>query len=108
MPGPLFRLVLAVSAACALHAQFPVVVNRYDQAGTSANPRETQLNASNVNQAGFGKLYSYYVDGSVFAQPLYLPAVPIPGHGTHNVLYVATMNDTVYAFDADKAGPPLW
>ncbi len=104
----LSRFALAFSIALALHAQFPVLMNRYDQAGTSADPREKTLNHSNVNPAGFGKLYSYYVDGSVFAQPLYLPALVIPGRGTHNVLYVATMNDKVYAFDADKPGPPLW
>ena len=83
-------------------------MNRYDLAGTSADTREKILNTSKVNQAGFGKLYSYYVDGSVFAQPLYLPSVSVTGHGTHNVLYVATMNDKVYAFDADKPGAPLW
>ncbi len=48
------------------------------------------------------------MDGGVYAQPLYLPAVTMQGRGTHNVLYVATMNDKLYAFDADKAGPPLW
>jgi hypothetical protein len=102
------HFALAGLAALALHAQLPVVMNRYDQARTSADPFEATLNISNVNQAGFGKLYSYYVDGSVFAQPLYLPGIAIPGAGTHNVLYVATMNDKVYAFDADKPGPPLW
>ncbi len=83
-------------------------MNRYDLASTGANTRETILNQKNVNQAGFGKLYNYYVDGAVYAQPLYMPAVAIPGRGTHNVLYVATTNDKVYAFDADKSGPPLW
>ena len=104
----LSRLAVAGVLSLALYAQFPVTMNRYDLAGTSADTREKILNTSNVNQAGFGKLYSYYVDGSVFAQPLYLPSVSVPGHGTHNVLYVATMNDKVYAFDADKPGAPLW
>jgi outer membrane protein assembly factor BamB len=102
------RIAFALSTTFALCAQFPVVMSRYNQAGTSADSRENTLNASNVNQARFGKLYGYYVDGSVFAQPLYLPAVPIPGRGARNVLYVATMNDKVYAFDADSSGPPLW
>ena len=83
-------------------------MNRYDPGTTGANPRESILNATNVRVAGFGKLYSYYVDGAVYAQPLYVPALEVPGRGRHNVLFVATMNDKVYAFDADRAGPPLW
>ena len=102
------RFLFVLSTTLALCSQFPVVMSRYNQAGTAADSRENTLNASNVNQASFGKLYGYYVDGSVFAQPLYLPAVPIPGHGTRNALYVATMNDKIYAFDADNPGPPLW
>jgi len=73
-----------------------VTVNRYDRAATGANTGETILNAQNVSATGFGKLYSYYVDGAVYAQPLYAP-----GLDGHNALYVATMNDKVYAFDAD-------
>ena len=80
-----------------------VTVNRYDRAATGANTGETILNAQSVNATGFGKLYSYYVDGAVYAQPLYAP-----GPDGHNTLYVATMNDKVYAFDADRNGPPLW
>jgi hypothetical protein len=102
------RFLFAICVPIALQAQFPVVMNRYDPSGTAADPREKVLNAANVTPAGFGKLYSYYVDGAVYGQPLYLPNVSTPGHGTHNVLYVATMNDKVYAFDSDKAGPPLW
>src|SRR5437868_2244888 len=102
------RFAFALSTTFALCSQFPVLMNRYNQAGTSADSHENTLNAANVNQGSFGKRYHYYVDGSVFAQPLYLPAVPIPGRGTRNVLYVATMNDKVYAFDADRPGPPLW
>jgi len=51
----LSRFALAIIIVFALHAQFPVVMNRYDQAGTSANPREKTLNASNLDHAGFGK-----------------------------------------------------
>jgi hypothetical protein len=88
-------------------AQAPVVMNRYDAATTGANTHEHVLNTKDVNPAQFGKLYSYYVDGAVYAQPLYLPSISIAG-GTHNVLCVATMNDKAYAFDADKPGPQLW
>ncbi len=98
-----------LSALC-VHAQVSVLMNRYDAASTGANTHETILKPSNVDQNGFGKLYSYYVDGAVYAQPLYVPAVAIPGRSSHNVpytatvnvLYVATMNDKVYAFDADQ------
>jgi hypothetical protein len=91
-----------------LYGQVSVSMNRYDANATGANTHETILNASNVNSASFGKLYSYYVDGAVYAQPLYAPSISIAGHGSRNVLYVATMNDKFYAFDADRSGPPLW
>jgi hypothetical protein len=99
-----FLMALATS----LDAQVNALMNRYDASTTGANTRETVLNSSNVQASGFGKLYSYYVDGSVYAQPLYVSGVEIPGRGAHNVLYVATGNDKVYAFDADRKGPPLW
>jgi hypothetical protein len=80
-----------------------LTVNRYDRSTTGANTSETILSTRSVNATTFGKLYSYYVDGAVYGQPLY-----VPGLAGHNVLYAATMNDKVYAFDADKNGPPLW
>jgi PQQ-like domain len=91
-----------------LHAQIDVLTNRYDPQRTGANLRETTLTADNVNASQFGKLYSYPVDGAVYAQPLYASNVTIGGV-VRNVLYVATMNDKVYAFDADSASStPLW
>jgi len=92
-------------------AQVNVVTEHYDNARTGANLAETILNTSNVNVAQFGKLFSYTVDGSIYAQPLYVPSVPVAGQGTHNVLYVVTMNDVLYAFDADGnsvSGGLLW
>jgi hypothetical protein len=101
------RLLLSVSCALApfgaAFAQIDVVTQRYDDARLGANLQETQLNASNVNAGAFGKLWSYTVSGSVYAQPLYVRNVTIPDQGTFNVLYVVTMNDIVYAFDADSA-----
>jgi hypothetical protein len=92
-----------------LLAQTNIVTERYDNARTGANLNETQLNASNVSVNSFGKLWSYTVSGSVQAQPLYVQGVTIPGKGTHNVLYVVTMNDVIYAFDADSSSStPLW
>jgi outer membrane protein assembly factor BamB len=98
-----FALITSSSAA-----QLSVATSRYDNSGTGADLAENVLNIHNVNPAKFGRLFSYQVDGSVFAQPLYLPSVEVPGHGIHNVVYVATMNDHVYAFDADSPGDPLW
>jgi hypothetical protein len=80
-----------------------------DNARDGQNQQEIALTPSNVNVAQFGKLFSYPVDGQVYAQPLYVANVNIPGQGFHNVLYVATENDSVYAFDADGLTPtPLW
>ena len=84
-----------------------VLTFRYDGALSGLNGQETVLNPSNVSSAQFGKLYSIPVDGQVYAQPLYVSSLAIPGQGTHNVLVVATENDSVYAFDADS-GSPLW
>jgi hypothetical protein len=99
--------LLLFACLSGLDAQPGVYMNRYDPAATGANLHETALTPASV-KAGLTKLYSYYVDGAVFAQPLYAPGVAIPGKGARNVLYVATTNDRVYAFDADRAGPPLW
>ena len=71
-----------------------------DVARDGANNQEYLLTTSNVNQSSFGKLFSCTVDGAVYAQPLWVPSVNIGG-GTHNVLVVATMRDSVYVFDAD-------
>jgi len=95
-------LFWAAAAATPAVAQIDITTERYDDSRLGANLSETQLNASNINVASFGKLWSYTVSGSVYAQPLYVRSVTIPGQGTHNVLYVVTMNDVVYAFDADS------
>jgi hypothetical protein len=79
-----------------------------DPGRTGQNLNETILTPANVNPKRFGKLFSDPVDGFVYAQPLYVSNVVIPGQGAHNVVYVATQNDTVYALDADQPGAPLW
>src|SRR4051812_36446262 len=84
-----------------------VVVQHYDLSRTGANTQESTLTPGNVNQSGFGKLFSQSVDGQQYAQPLYLSGLSIAG-GTHNVVFVCTEPNSVYAFDADSSGSALW
>jgi hypothetical protein len=84
-----------------------VLTYHNDNARTGQNLTEQILTAANV-KTSFGKLFEDSVDGKVDGQPLIKTQVSIPGQGTHNVLFVVTENDTVYAFDADTGGPPLW
>ncbi|MHB8717075.1 MAG: pyrrolo-quinoline quinone [Sulfuricaulis sp.] len=70
--------------------------------------QESVLTPSNVNSTTFGKLFSFSVDGFVYAQPLYVSNVPIAGQ-LHNVVFIATEHNSVYAFDADnRTSAPLW
>jgi len=78
-----------------------VLTYHNDDVRDGVNANETILNPSNVNVQQFGKLAAMGVDGQIYAQPLYLPNVSISGT-QHNVVYVATENDTVYAFDANS------
>jgi hypothetical protein len=99
----------AITLALALPAGAQVLTAQYDNARTNATLNETVLTPANVNARQFGKLFSFPVDGDVYAQPLFLPNVPISGRGVSNVIYVATEHDSVYAFDAGgAAGAPLW
>lgn len=99
--------VLAGLAALPAQAQ-NVYTQHNDSARTGANLSETILTPANVNSASFGKLYTVNVDGQVFAQPLYVSGLAIPGKGSHNVVYVATMRNSIYALDADNSGSQIW
>ena len=81
-----------------------------DLARTGQNVRETVLSPATVKKASFGKLRSYPTDGITFASPLYVQNLEMGGSlGTHNVVFVATEHDIMYAFDADGRGEgPLW
>jgi hypothetical protein len=87
-----------------------VLTQHNDNNRSGANLLETALKTSNVNVGSFGKQFELPIDGHVYAQPLYLSNVSIPGVGARNVLYVATMHNSVFAFDAGNTpGPqPLW
>jgi len=103
------NLLLALSLLPSTLLRAQVTTAQYNNARAGANLNEKILTHANVNASQFGKLFTFKVDGDVYAQPLYLPDVKIPGKGKHNVLFIATENDSVYAFDADgTSAAPLW
>lgn len=106
----LFVLPALCGISAVAPAQVSVLTQHNDNARTGANLNETVLNASNVSVTRFGKLFARDVDGEVYAQPLYVPNLTIPGKGVHNVIFAATMNNSLYAFDADDPAQstPLW
>ena len=103
------NLVLFLAAITFVPAIFAVDVLSWhnDSARTGLNQSETILTPANVNFNQFGKLFVISVDGQVYAQPLYVSNLTIPAKGVHNVVYIATEHDTVYACDADT-GVVLW
>jgi hypothetical protein len=112
-------ITLAALPLAAVHSQgvprprpraltgFNVLTRNYNNQRTGANLQETVLTTANVNTSEFGKLFQLAVDEQVYAGILYVSNLQIAG-GTHNVIYVATVNNSVFAFDADAAGAPLW
>jgi hypothetical protein len=109
-PAMLSMIVLLIAGLRA-DSQVNVTTAHNDIGRTGQNLNETILTTSNVNPTQFGKLFSQPVDGEIYAQPLYMSGIPVNG-ASHNVLYVTTENDSVYAFDADMNGganaSPIW
>jgi Chitobiase/beta-hexosaminidase C-terminal domain/Bacterial Ig domain len=109
-------LALFCALAATMFAQTPTPVTvptwRYDLTHAGENTQETALTPANVNMNSFGKLFGLKVDGNVYAQPLYVPGLKMSDGKVHNVLFVATENDSIYAFDADSNGganaKPIW
>ena len=109
-----FALMLLSTIAFAQKAptgNVNVVTRQNDNQHTGQNLQETILTPTNVNSGSFGKLFSYFVDGQIYAEPLYVQNLTMAQGGVHNVVFVATEYDSVYAFDADSAAlnpKPLW
>ena len=91
-------------------SSFAVTTNRYDNLRSGANLHETVLTTANVKASGFGLLFSRAVDGQIYAQPLFVGGLTMADHKVHDVVYVATEHNTVYAFDATdpQQSAPLW
>src|SRR5215472_4902155 len=98
-----FTTVLLLPPALATN----VLVQHNDLARTGANTSETILTPANVNPTNFGKFFTDNVDAQVYAQPLYVQNLGIAG-GTHDVVFVCTESNTVYALDADTGGITYW
>jgi hypothetical protein len=103
-PTPLLLLTLTGPL---LSQTVDVLTGQYNNSRTSANLHETILTPSNVSANTFGLLFIQTVDANFFAQPLYVHGLTIDNQ-SHNVVFVATMHDTVYAFDADTLQSALW
>lgn len=108
----IFALLVLSLAPGSGDGKVRVTTYHNNPARQGSNILESILKPDNVNPRQFGKIFSQAVDGFVYAQPLYLPDIRIPHKGVHNVVYVATEHDTVYAFDADRSdrgnAAPLW
>src|SRR5260370_1397049 len=104
----ILTLSVCLLASSAAFAETDVLTGGYGNGRASANLFETALTPATANQSSFAKLFSLAVDGQIYAQPLFMQGVVIQNRGNRNVVFAATMHNTVYAFDADTPGLPLW
>jgi hypothetical protein len=93
--------------SCVGQITLGVFTQQYNNARTGSNNAESILTPNNVNSTQFGKLFSFTVDGQIYAQPLFVPELSFPGMGRHNVVYAVTEMDSVFALDAVN-GKQLW
>jgi hypothetical protein len=100
-------LILAVASSQSVFGQTNVLTQHNDIGRTGQDLTETVLTTANVNASQFGKLYAIQLDAQAYAQPLYISSLSIGG-ANHSVLFVATENDSVYAFDTAANGALLW
>lgn len=106
-------LCIGTLGCLALQAQPTISTQHNSNSRTGSNTTETVLKPANVNVRQFGKLFSYTLDDQTYSQPLYIPGLTMEFDGkVHNVVFVTTVNNTVYAWDADNydanGGHPLW
>ena len=105
--GPVLLTLAAARPAPAEPLAVNVTTYHNDAARTGQYLHETLLTPATVSAGSFGKQFATAVDGQVYAQPLYLAGLALPGHGRHNVVFAATEHDSVYALDAET-GEVLW
>src|SRR5664279_5491499 len=101
--------LFSVAVSPCVHAQVDVLTQHNDNFRTGVNLRETILTPKNVNQAQFGMIFKRVVDDQLYTQPLVVTGVTVGG-GTRDLVYVTTVNNSVYAFDANDADAslPVW
>ena len=99
--------VLSIGLLCHVAtAQVNVLTANGGNDRTNANLLETQLRPGNITSDAFGKLGAFPVDGQVYGQPLYASGVTVPGRGKLNLLFITTMHNSIYAYDADSLAVP--
>ncbi len=110
MGAPVKLLPMMMLCSLLSHAQVSILTANGNNDRTNSNLQETQLSPGTVSSSAFGKLGVFPVDGQVYSQPLVVSGLEMPGGGTHNVVFVTTMHNSVYAFDADAVSPisQLW
>lgn len=106
----ILTFIFGMAFAFVVKADVAVLTQHNDNGRTGANLNETMLTVSNVNTNQFGLLFARTVDDQIYAQPLVMTKVNLGAKGTHNLVIVATVNDTIYAFDADNSAvtAPYW
>ena len=106
--APMRLLILGAVLCCPAVGEH-LLTQHNDVARTGANLHETQLTPTALRERRFGKLFSLCVNGQIYAQPLVVTGVDVAGQGIRDVVYVATMENNVYAFDANgQPESPLW